>query len=65
MIEDQGSHGLIAVYPYRDSDDSKVTGSTTGVLFMMCGVPGIDDAALETARRMTEEYVGRFCSLSR
>jgi len=65
VIEDQGSRGLIAVYPYRDSDDSKITGSTTGVLFMMCGVPGIDDAALETARRMTEEYVGRFCSLSR
>jgi len=64
VIEDRGSHRLIAVYPYRDSDDSKITGSTTDVLFMMCGVPGIDDEALETARRLTQEYVGRFCSLS-
>ncbi len=61
VIEDQGSHRLIAVYPYRDSDDSKITESTTDVLFMMCGVPGIDDAALERAGRLTKEYVGRFC----
>ncbi|MDA4112879.1 MAG: phenylalanine--tRNA ligase beta subunit-related protein [Thaumarchaeota archaeon] len=62
VIEDRDSQRLIAVYPYRDSDDSKITESTTDVLFMMCGVPGIDDATLETTRRLTEEYVGRFCS---
>jgi hypothetical protein len=28
---------------------------------MMCGVPGIDEAALEKARNLTKEYVGRFC----
>jgi DNA/RNA-binding domain of Phe-tRNA-synthetase-like protein len=64
VIEDQGSHKLIAVYPYRDSDESKITESTTDVLFMMCGVPGIDNAALERADRLTKEYVGRFCLLS-
>ena len=61
VIEDQGSHGLVAVYPYRDSDGSKVTERTKGVLFMMCGVPGIEEAALERARDLTREYVGRFC----
>lgn len=61
VIEDQESHRLIAVYPYRDSDDSKITERTNGVLFMMCGVPGIGDADLEGARNLTREYVGRFC----
>jgi len=61
VIEDQGSHRLVAVYPYRDSDDSKVTERTEGVLFMMCGVPGIDETALEGARDLTREYVSRFC----
>lgn len=61
VIEDTSSHGLIAVYPYRDSDGSKVTEKTRDVLFMMCGVPGIDDAALQLAARLTKEYVERFC----
>jgi DNA/RNA-binding domain of Phe-tRNA-synthetase-like protein len=64
VIEDRSSHELVAVYPYRDSDASKITESTTGVLFMMCGVPGIGDPALEAAARLTKEYVGRFCSRS-
>jgi DNA/RNA-binding domain of Phe-tRNA-synthetase-like protein len=62
VIEDQSNRKLIAVYPYRDSDDSKVTEGTKAVLFMMCGVPGIDDEALETAATLTGEYVGRFCT---
>ena len=61
VIEDRKSGNLIAVYPYRDSDDSRVTELTKGVLFMMCGVPGIDEATLERARDLTGEYVGRFC----
>jgi DNA/RNA-binding domain of Phe-tRNA-synthetase-like protein len=61
VIEDKSSRGLIAIYPYRDSDASKITESTTEVLFMMCGVPGIDDPALAAAARLTREYVGRFC----
>jgi len=62
VIEDQRSRRLIAVYPYRDSDDSKVTENTSGILFMMCGVPGIDDRSLEEARVLTEDHVGKFCS---
>lgn len=61
VVEDQESHRLVAVYPYRDSDVSKITEGTRGVLFMMCGVPGIGDDALERARDLTREYVGRFC----
>jgi DNA/RNA-binding domain of Phe-tRNA-synthetase-like protein len=61
VVEDQKLRRLVAVYPYRDSDDSKVTETTKGVLFMMCGVPGIDETALEGAKDLTREYVGRFC----
>ena len=62
VIEDKASRRLIAVYPYRDSDDSKIDEGTTDVLFMMCGVPGIEDSVLERAKELTFEYVTRFCS---
>jgi len=62
VIEDSNSRKLIAVYPYRDSAASKITEQTTSVLFMMCGVPGIDLPVLERARNLTREYVGRFCA---
>jgi DNA/RNA-binding domain of Phe-tRNA-synthetase-like protein len=61
VVEDQESRRLVAVYPYRDSDDSKITERTTGVLFLMCGVPGIDEKTLQRAACLTKEYVGRFC----
>jgi DNA/RNA-binding domain of Phe-tRNA-synthetase-like protein len=61
VIEDLKSHKLIAIYPYRDSDDSKVTLETKNVLLMMCGVPGIPIEHLEEARRVSKEYVERFC----
>ena len=62
VIEDEDSRRLIAVYPYRDSDDSKVIEKTTRVLFMMCGVPGIEDDALQKAASLTKEFVERLCS---
>jgi len=61
VIEDQESRKLVAVYPYRDSDDSKITERTKDVLFMMCGVPGIEVRDLEGAKELTKDYVGRFC----
>jgi DNA/RNA-binding domain of Phe-tRNA-synthetase-like protein len=64
VIEDQESNQLVAVYPYRDSDGSKVTERTKDVLFFMCGVPGISTSTLERARDLTKEYVERFCLVS-
>jgi DNA/RNA-binding domain of Phe-tRNA-synthetase-like protein len=61
VIEDRSSRKLIAVYPYRDSDESKVREETRDVLLMMCGVPGLDTATLERARAVCTEYVERFC----
>ncbi|MCX8191793.1 MAG: phenylalanine--tRNA ligase beta subunit-related protein [Nitrososphaerales archaeon] len=52
---------LIAIYPYRDADFSKVTEETRDVLFMVCGVPGIDEEKLEGARRLVLDYINKFC----
>jgi DNA/RNA-binding domain of Phe-tRNA-synthetase-like protein len=52
---------LIAVYPYRDADYSKVTTTTKNLLLMTCGVPGIGAAELEKAEKTCVEYVTRFC----
>lgn len=55
------SEKLIAIYPYRDADDTKVTLSTGGVLLLICGAPGIDEDILKNAARTTTAYITRFC----
>lgn len=52
---------LVAVYPYRDADSTKVTETTKNVLMLVCGVPNIDDAILSRAGRVAVDYVTRFC----
>jgi len=52
---------LIAIYPYRDADLSKVSTETKDVLIMVCGVPGIDLSLLGEARKLSAEYITRFC----
>jgi DNA/RNA-binding domain of Phe-tRNA-synthetase-like protein len=61
VIEDRKNEDLIACYPYRDAEKSKVTENTTGVLLMMCGVPGIPDHSLEKAKSLCQKYVDEFC----
>jgi len=61
VIEDRSTGGLIAVYPYRDSEGSKVTEESKDVLLMMCGVPGLDEGVLERARTVCRDYVERVC----
>ena len=64
VIEDKVANDLIAVYPYRDSDASKVTGDSEDVLLMMCGVPGITEEELEKTRVLSSSYVESFCRFS-
>jgi len=52
---------LVAVYPYRDADFSKVTAQTKNVVFLICGVPNIAAETLKDAGKVTVEYVTRFC----
>jgi DNA/RNA-binding domain of Phe-tRNA-synthetase-like protein len=61
VIEDQKSLKLIAVYPYRDSDESKVTNASTKVSLMMCGVPGIPKTKLEEAAELSQKFIRGFC----
>lgn len=52
---------LIAVYPYRDADNTKVTEKTEKVTIVVCGVPGISEEILENASYIVLEYINRFC----
>lgn len=52
---------LIALYPHRDADKSKITLSTKNVLIVVCGVPGISSETLKNAREVAVKYVTRFC----
>lgn len=54
---------LIAIYPYRDADHTKVTEATKGVLFLICGVPGISEEELQGCAEITIDFVKRFCDL--
>lgn len=53
--------GLVAVYPYRDAERTKVTLDTEDVLVIVCGVPGIDREALDEALERSRELITRFC----
>jgi len=52
---------LIAVYPYRDADKSKVSVGTRNLLILVCGVPGIDEKILNDAGKVALELVTKFC----
>ena len=52
---------LIAVYPYRDADNTKVTQETENIVIVVCGVPGIPKQTLENASQVALDYINRFC----
>ena len=55
------SEKLLAIYPHRDADISKVTTSTRNVLLLICGVPGINMTILNNAKEHAEKYIIKFC----
>ena len=55
------SEKLVAIYPYRDSDSTKITEKTKNVTLLVCGVPGIDEETLENAALVALEYITSFC----
>jgi DNA/RNA-binding domain of Phe-tRNA-synthetase-like protein len=57
----QDDEKLVAVYPYRDAEDSKVTEATRNVALLFCGVPGINRETLIDTMKITSEYVKKFC----
>ncbi|MCW4021408.1 MAG: phenylalanine--tRNA ligase beta subunit-related protein [Candidatus Bathyarchaeota archaeon] len=57
----QDEKKLVAVYPYRDAEDSKVTEATRNVLLLFCGVPRISLEELTSAVNVASDFVTRFC----
>jgi DNA/RNA-binding domain of Phe-tRNA-synthetase-like protein len=56
------SEKLVAVYPYRDADNTKITEKTKNVMLLVCGVPGIGEETLQKAGQVALEYITRFCN---
>ena len=52
---------LVAIYPHRDADNTKITEETENVLLLVCGVPGIGEETLQNAARVALEFITRFC----
>jgi DNA/RNA-binding domain of Phe-tRNA-synthetase-like protein len=55
------SEKLVAIYPHRDAETSKISNSTTKVLMLVCGMPGIEPDILEEAGEVATSYIVRFC----
>jgi len=54
--------GLIAIYPFRDSERTKITETTRNALLIFCGVPGVELNMLQEAMNLTVNLIIRFCS---
>ena len=52
---------LIAIYPYRDADETKATLDTKSVCLLICGAPGIGEDILKGASLVAVDYITRFC----
>ncbi len=57
----QDREKLIAIYPYRDAETTKVTEKTVNTLIMVCGAPKVPAEKLERATELVVEYITRFC----
>mgnify|MGYP000256374947 CR=1 FL=1 len=55
------SEGPIAIYPYRDSNRTKITDRTRRALVIACGAPGVGEHLLLEAAGRAAELIVRFC----
>lgn len=51
---------IIAVYPYRDSDDTKVTPDTKNIHLVSCGVPHVGEKKVLEAYGLCASYLMEF-----
>ena len=52
---------LVAIYPHRDAEETKVTEETRNALLLVCGVPGIEEKILFEAEKVAVDYMVKFC----
>jgi DNA/RNA-binding domain of Phe-tRNA-synthetase-like protein len=58
ILADAGE--IIAIYPYRDSDATKVTTDTINILILTCGVPRIGREKVTTAYEVCAGFLERY-----
>jgi len=56
---------VVALYPHRDSDETKITEKTRAAIILACGVPGVERTYLRQALETCRRYIVQFCSSSR
>jgi DNA/RNA-binding domain of Phe-tRNA-synthetase-like protein len=56
------SDRIVALYPHRDADHSKLTEKTRNVTILVCGVPGISLETLNQSKKIAMEYINKFCN---
>ncbi|MEM1586567.1 MAG: phenylalanine--tRNA ligase beta subunit-related protein [Candidatus Bathyarchaeia archaeon] len=54
-------NGLIAVYPHRDAERTKITEETRRAILVFCGVPGVGMSMLNRAINMAVDLIIKFC----
>jgi len=52
---------LIAIYPHRDADYSRITLQTKNLMLVSCGAPGISINQLKEAADKASSFIIRFC----
>jgi|TARA_B100000315_G_scaffold232929_1_gene245652 DNA/RNA-binding domain of Phe-tRNA-synthetase-like protein len=52
---------IIAVYPYRDSNETKITNLTKSIQLMICGVPQISEDILLKTESIAIKNITKFC----
>ena len=60
LVIDDGE-ALVAIYPYRDADASKLTTDTRASVVLGCGVPGLWGRELTEATSRAVELLDRYC----
>jgi len=60
LVIDDGE-ALVAIYPYRDADASRLTVDTRSSVVLGCGVPGLWGRDLLEATQRACELLGRYC----
>jgi DNA/RNA-binding domain of Phe-tRNA-synthetase-like protein len=48
---------VLCIYPYRDTDLTKITMQTRNAMIIVYGVPGIDEQVLKEAAETTLDYI--------
>jgi len=53
---------IVAIYPYRDSDTTKITLATTTVHIVACGVPGVEREKVCSAYELAAAFLREYAS---